>query len=341
MAVARTTTRVTPVTGEAARRRIRFVPAWTRPRKPEIGPIEKRRGRYGWLFISPWLVGFTLFYLTPMAASAFFSLLDFQLSTPDEATFVGLDNWRRALFNDPNVWRSWVVTLRFAVINLPLGLIVAFGFALLLNSEWLRARNLFRTLFYAPSVVPFIAATLIFSQVLNNQTGWVNRMISVLGVDATGIDGIRWFDDPTLIPVTYTFIGIWGVGNAILINLAGLQGVPTSLYESASIDGAGWWMRMRHITIPMISPVIFYNLVLGLVGLLQYFLQPFVLNGTTGYPEGATNFYMIYFYKQAFQFAQMGYGATLAWILFFVALVLTVVTFGTARHWVYYSAEQP
>ncbi len=313
--------------------------ATKRPKKEDLGPLERKMARYGWWFISPWLVGFLLFYLLPMAASAFFSTLDFQLSTPENASFIGAGNWERALFNDPSVWRSWVVTLRFAVINLPLGLAVSFGFALLLNSEFLRASSFFRTMFYAPAVVPFIAATLIFDQVLNSQTGWVNRIIALFGVDAVGVDGIRWFDNPTLIPVTFTFIGIWGVGNAILIFLAGLQGVPTSLYESAAIDGAGWWRRMFHITIPMISPVIFYNLVLGLVGLLQYFLQPFVLNGTSGYPQGATNFYMIYFYKQAFQFAQMGYGATLAWILFLVALVLTLITFGTARYWVYYSGD--
>lgn len=311
-----------------------------RRKRRERGPLERRRARVGLLFISPWLVGFLLFYLLPMVASAFFSTLSFQLATPDEAEFIGFGNWQRALFNDPNMWRAWIVTLRFAVINLPIGLAVAFAFAILLNSRYLVSRNIFRTLFYAPAVVPFIASTLIFSQILNSQTGWVNRMISVLGVDATGVDGVRWLDNPSLIPLTYTFIGIWGLGNAILINLAGLQGVPTVLYESASIDGAGWWRRMWHITIPMVSPVIFYNLVLGLVGLLQYFLQPFVLNGTSGYPQGATNFYMIYFYKQAFQFAQMGYGATLAWILFFVALLLTIITFGTARSWVYYSAEE-
>lgn len=317
------------------RRRVRVRKARTR----SLNPIDRRRARYGWLFISPWLIGFAAFYAMPMMASAFFSTLDFQLATPDEATFIGAANWQRALFNDPNVWQAWVVTLRFAAINVPLGLVVAFFIALLLNSEHLRAKNLFRTLFYAPSVVPFIAATLIFSQVLNSQTGWVNRIISVFGFDAVGIDGIRWLDDPTLIPLTFTMIGIWGIGNAILINLAGLQGVPTTLYEAAAIDGAGWWRRMWHITIPMISPVIFYNLVLGLVALLQYFLQPFVLFGTTGYPQGATNFYMVYFYKQAFAFAEMGYGATLAWILFLVALAVTIFTFGTARYWVHYTAE--
>ena len=170
------------------------------------------------------------------------------------------------------------------------------------------------------------------------QTGWANRMIEWFGIPAVGLDGIRWLDDPTLIPVTFTFIGIWGIGNAILINLAGLQGIPTALHEAAQIDGAGWWRRLRSISLPMLTPVIFYNLVLGVVALFQYFLPPFVLNGTTGYPEGATNFFMIYFYQQAFDFSQMGYGAALTWLLFFIGLALTVFLFGTQKYWVYYAA---
>jgi multiple sugar transport system permease protein len=307
---------------------------------PHAGRFNRRQARYGWLFISPWLIGFSLFYLLPMVASALFSTLDFQLATPEDASFIGLGNWRRALFNDPDVWRSWWVTFRFAAVNLPISLIVSLGLALLLNSEHLRARNVFRTLFYAPSVVPVIATTLIFSQVLNSQSGWVNRLISVFGIEATGIDGIRWLDDPALIPLTFTVIGIWGIGNAIVVNLAGLQGVPTTLYEQAAIDGCRWWRRLWHVTLPMMSPVIFYNLVLALVLLLQYFLQPFVLFGTTGYPEGASNWFMVNFYKQAFSFAEMGYGATLAWILFVLAVVVTLLTFGTARYWVYYAAER-
>lgn len=307
-------------------------------KRSERGPLERRRARWGWIFISPWIIGFLIFYIFPMLASLVFSGLDFQLSQPENASFIGFDNWIKA-FQDTEMWRAWVVTLRFAVVNLPLGLAVSFFFALLLNSEYLRARNVFRTLFYAPAVVPFVATTLIFSQILNANTGWVNRFISIFGYDAVGADGIRWFDNPTLIPVTFTLLGLWGIGNAILINLAGLQGVPTSLYESASLDGAGWWRRMWSITIPMVSPVIFFNLVLGLIGLLQYFLQPFVLFGTSGYPQGATNFFMVYLYKQAFAFAQMGYGATLAWLLFILALTLTLITFGTARYWVYYAAE--
>ena len=189
-------------------------------------------------------------------------------------------------------------------------------------------------------MVPAIAATLIWAQVLNPQTGWLNRMIAAVSpIEAVGINGLRWLDNPSLVYIAYTFIGIWGIGNMILINLASLQGVPTALYEAAELDGAGWWNKLWNITLPMVSPVIFYNLVLSVVGLLQYFLVPFMLNGGSGYPEGTTRFYMIYFYKQAFTFANMGYGSTLAWFMFIIALIITALLFGTARHWVYYAAE--
>jgi multiple sugar transport system permease protein len=134
--------------------------------------------------------------------------------------------------------------------------------------------------------------------------------------------------------------GLWGVGNAMIIFLAGLQGVPTELYEAAQIDGAGWFRRLFSITIPLITPVIFYQLVLGVIYSLQYFLAPFVLNQGTGFPEGKTRFFMVYFYKQSFTFFNMGYGATLAWLMFIIALVLTIVLFGTARYWVYYASEE-
>jgi multiple sugar transport system permease protein len=214
----------------------------------------------------------------------------------------------------------------------------AFFLAVLLNSLNLVGRNWFRTAFFAPSLVPFVASALIWGQVLNAQTGWVNRIIEWFGIPAVGLEGIRWLDEPALIPITYTFIGMWGIGNMILINLAGLQGIPTALHEAAQIDGAGWWRRLRSISLPMLTPVIFYNLVLGVVALFQYFLPPFVLQGTTGYPEGATSFFMIYFYQQAFDFSQMGYGAALAWLLFFVGLAITIFLFGTQKYWVYYAA---
>jgi multiple sugar transport system permease protein len=274
-----------------------------------------------------------------MIASLVFSVFDFTLSSPDTAAFVGTRNYQRMLFEDPSTWESLFVTFRFALISLPIGMIIAFSLAVLLNSKDLVGRNIFRTLFYAPTMVPGIAAILIWIQVLNPNTGWINRLLQVVGIQAIGTDGLRWLDDPNLIYIAYTFIGLWGIGNTVLIYLASLQGVPTELYEAANIDGASWWNRLLNITIPMVTPVIFYNLITSLVGLLQYFLVPWILNQGSGYPSGTTRFYMVEFYKQAFTFQNMGYGSALAWLLFVVALAITLFLFGTARYWVYYAGD--
>lgn len=300
---------------------------------------QRREARWGLFFISPWLIGFMLFYLLPMIASLGFSTLDFTLSKPEEARFIGLGNWQRVLFEDPQTWQALGVTLKFAVISLPIGMVTAFLLAVLLNSKYLYARNLFRTLFYAPTMVPLIASIIIWSQVLNPLTGWVNRGLDLVGIQATGISGVRWLDDPSLIYVAYTLIGLWGIGNALLINLAALQGVPTHLYEAAEIDGAGWLRRLWNITIPMVTPVIFYNLVISVVGLMQYFIVPWVLNRGDGYPEGTTRFMMIQFYQQAFAFQNMGYGATIAWFIFIVGLLITIFLFATGRYWIYYAGD--
>lgn len=303
--------------------------------------LEKREARIGLLFISPWLIGFILFYFLPMIASLVFSFMDFQLAAPDATRFVGLENWQRALTQDPNTWQSMAITLRFTLISLPISMLTAFLLAVLLNSKHLLAPAVFRTLFYAPTMIPTIAATLIWSKVLNPQSGWINRSIeAVTGLQVTGNNGWVWLTDPNLIYFAFTFIGLWGIGNAILINLAGLQNIPSELMEAAEIDGAGWWQRLWRIAVPLVSPVIFYNLILNVVGLLKYFLVPWVLNEAVGRSQEESKFFMIYFYKQAFTFANMGYGATLAWILFIVALLITLVLFATARYWVYYAGER-
>jgi multiple sugar transport system permease protein len=273
-----------------------------------------------------------------MIASLVFSVFDFTLSAPDEARFIGLANYQR-MFQDTGTWESLFVTFRFALVSLPIGMIIAFSLAVLLNSKNLIGRNVFRTLFYAPTMVPGIAAILIWTQVLNPNTGWINRLLEVFGIQAIGTDGLRWLDDPNLIYIAYTFIGLWGIGNTVLIYLASLQGVPTELYEAAEIDGATWWNRLLNITIPMVTPVIFYNLITSLVGLLQYFIVPWILNQGSGYPEGTTRFYMVEFYQQAFNFQKMGYGSALAWLLFVIALAITLFLFGTSRYWVYYAGD--
>ncbi|MCI0712121.1 MAG: sugar ABC transporter permease [Chloroflexi bacterium] len=313
--------------------------------KPGLGeyrsPSRRREARWGLLFITPWLIGFLIFYLAPMIISLVFSTYDFTLSAPDDARFIGLDNWKRMLFDDANTWDSLRVTFVFGAISLPIGMFSAFMLAVLLNSKHLMAPNLFRTLFYAPTMVPLIAGILIWSSVLNPQSGWINRLIEYLtGFEATNIStGPRWLDNPDLIYFAYTLIGLWGIGNAMLINLAGLQNIPTELHEAASIDGASWLRRLISITVPMMSPVIFYNLILSTVGLLQYFIVPWVLNLGSGYPEGTTRFYMIHFYNQAFKFQNMGYGATLAWLMFIIAMMITLFLFASSKFWVYYSGE--
>ena len=309
--------------------------------KKSSSKLQKTETRWGLLFLSPWIIGFFLFYVFPMIASFIFSLYDFNPAVPDQAKFIGFDNWVRALTTDPEVPLSFIRTIKFAMISLPIGLGFALYLAILLNSKNVIGKSLFRTLFYMPSMIPIVATVLIWNGVLNEQTGWINVFIEALtGIDATGTGGIRWLAEPGLVYYAYTMFGLWGVGGAMVIFIASLQGVPTELYEAAEIDGANWFHRLWKITIPLITPVIFYQLVLGVIGSLQYFLAPFVLNDGTGFPEGTTRFYMVYFYKQSFAFFNMGYGASLAWLMFIVALILTIVLFGTARYWVYYASEE-
>lgn len=282
------------------------------------------------------MIGFLAFTLAPMIASFVFTFLDFDLANPERTHVLGLANWRRMLFADPEVWLAYGRLFRLGVVLLPVLLVGSLTCALLLNSRHLVSKSLFRTLFFLPSMVPMVAAALIWNGVLNEYTGWINVFLERV----LRVDGLRWTNDPDLIYLTYTIIGLWGIGNPMIVFLAGLQGVPTELYDAATVDGAGWWHRLLHVTLPMISPMLLQQLVLAVIGLLQYFLVPYVLNGGIGTPQGATRFPMVWFYRQAFNFLNMGYGATLAWLIFAVAMVLTVVIFGTSTRWVYYAGER-
>lgn len=311
------------------------------PAKKGASKLARYKARWGLLFISPWIVGFLVFTLVPMIASFVFSLTEFNLARPELIKFIGFANWQRAITGDPDVAQGFFKTFQLAILLLPTGLGFALFLALLLNSTNVRGKALLRTMFYAPIMIPGVATTLIWLGVFNENTGWVNQMIqAVTGLQVVGQEGLRWLADPKLVYYAFTIIGFWGIGNNMLIMLAGLQNVPTELYEAAEIDGASWWRRLWKITLPLISPVLFYNLVLGVIGLMQYFLVPYVLNGGNGGPQGSTRFIMVWFYNQSFTFMNMGYGATLAWLIFLVAFILTVVLFGTQRYWVYYAAEE-
>ncbi|MCI0712139.1 MAG: sugar ABC transporter permease [Chloroflexi bacterium] len=298
--------------------------------------LEKQRQIWGWIFLSPWIFGFFVFTALPMVASLAFSFTDFDLNAADEINYVGLENYER-LFTDPNVDNALWATAKFATIALPLAIGLPVLLASLLNSRFLVGKAIFRTLFYMPYMVPLVSATYIWGGVLNTETGWINRFLEeIVGIP----NGPNWVYSTLWIYPALNIIGLWGIGNAMLFTLAAMQGVPTELYEAARVDGAGPFGQFRHITLPMISPIIFYNLILSVIGLFRYFEVPFILKEGSGDPGGATMFFNIHLYQTAFTFKEMGYGATLAWLLFVMAMGATILIFVTARYWVYYAAAE-
>lgn len=300
-----------------------------------LSPLARREAIWGYLFISPWLIGFLVFTLAPMVASLGFTFTNLSLAQEQPLQFVGLRNWTTML-GDQQVWDSLGVTFRFALLMLPVAMILPFLLALGLNSRSVKGAGAFRVLFFLPYVIPFVSGVLIWQGMLNLETGWVNGFLRFVGVE----EPPNWLNDTTFIYPALVFIGIWGIGSGIIVNLAGLRGIPSELYDAARIDGAGYWAQLRHVTLPMMSPVIFYTLVLGIVEVLQYFLVPLVINNGTGEPGGTTFFFNLYLYKTFFTYQNMAYGATLAWLLFLVTLVVSLVVFRSSRRWVYYAGER-
>jgi len=312
------------------------------PKLPTIGSIRKlqprakRDFRLGMGFISPWLLGFLAFTLIPMIATLIFTFVDLRITegVMNPMKFVGIQNYK-TMAGDPQTWKSMWITIRFGLIALPIGIFLPLGLALMMNNTNLKGVTVYRALFYMPYIVPFVAAVFLWGGMLNPETGWINKTLLAMGVENPPL----WANDVDWVYPAYVIMGIWGIGNAMLIMLAGLQGVPTELYDAAKVDGANSWKTFLNVTFPMISPVIFYNLTLSIVGLFQYFLVPLVVNQGTGRPGGATMFYNLHLYKTFFTFQNMSYGATLAWLLFVIILAVTLVLFWSAKYWVYYAGD--
>ena len=296
--------------------------------------ISQREARWGLIFLSPWIVGLLAFTAIPMLASLVLSLTNYNPIHPDQIRFIGLHNFA-LFFSDPNMLHAAGVTLRFTLISLPLSLVIPLGLAVLVNAKYMLGKNVFRALFYMPIMIPAVVGVMVWGGILNSDTGWLNRFLAWLG-----ITGPAWFQDENWVVPAIVIMGFWGVGNAMLIFLAGLQNVPTELYEAARVDGAGSVYTFFRITLPMISPVIFYNLTLALIGSFQVFVPGYIIGNGRGDPNGATMFYNMYLYKTAFDFQDMGYGTTLAWAMFVVVLILTVILFKTQRRWVYYAGGE-
>jgi multiple sugar transport system permease protein len=282
----------------------------------------------GLLFASPFVLGVLFFWLGPMLYSLYLVVHDWNLITPPR--YVGLRNVER-LLNDPLVNTSLTNTAFYTFVGVPLQLTVAFSLALMLNQA-IRGRSLYRTIFYMPAITPAVASAVVWVQILNPEFGVLNAILGWFGIGP-----IKWLFDPTYAKPAMILMSLWFVGPQMVVFLAGLQGVPQTLLEAASIDGANSWRRFWHVTVPIVSPVIFFNLIIGIIGSFQVFTQAFVM--TQGGPRDATLFFVLYIYRNAFQYFRMGYAATLAWVLFAIIVVFTAIQFLVARRWVYYAGK--
>ena len=289
-------------------------------------PLGRREALAGFLFVSPWLFALLVFHVYPIVAATYLSLSEYSVFTPPE--FVGTDNYVK-LWDDPTVWRAAGNSLFYALLSVPIGLAASLVLALLLNRP-VRGIGIHRTFFYMPAVVPPVAGTIVFLLLLEPRAGPLNTAI-----ETVGIDGPAWFQDPAFAKWGLIILSLWGVGAGTLIFLAGLQEIPESLLEAASIDGAGALRRFRHVTFPLLTPVILFNLVIGVIYSFQVFDAAMIVGGTSGVPAGSTLMYMVHIYRTAFGYFDMGYASAQAMVLFLVIVAVTGAIFGTTRRWVY------
>lgn len=300
--------------------------ATRRPRAGRSGLIRTER-RWGILLALPAVLGFVIFTIGPMIASFVFSLTEWVIGAPP--TFVGVGNYRK-LAQDELFWQSLGVTSYYTLAAVPLVIIVGFVVALLVNHGF-RGRSFWRTVYYLPTLVPAVASAVLWIWIFNPEFGLFNTVLSGAGLPTS-----NWiYSEESAVP-SLVIMNTWGFGNGMVIFLAGLQGVPRQLYEAVSIDGGGIWARFRHVTWAFMTPTIFYNLVTGIIGTFQVFNQAYVM--TQGGPNNATLFYIYYLYRTAFTESNMGYASALAWVLFLIVLVITVLLFRNARRWVYYES---
>ena len=279
----------------------------------------------GYLFISPWLIGFLVFLAGPIIASFVLSLTRYKPGLTPE--WVGLSNYTR-MFSDDLFYHSLRVTSVYTLLAVPVGLVTALGLAILLNQD-LRGQRIFRTIFYIPSLISGVAVALVFSWFFNARFGLINYFLSLFG-----ITGPNWLGDPSYTLPAFVLMSIWGVGGTVVIFIAALQGVPVSLYEAAQLDGANSWQRFWNVTLPLISPVLLFALITGVIGTFQTFAVSYIMTG--GGPANASLFYLLYLYRNAFSWFEMGYASALAWFLFLIILICTGILLRTSNNWVHY-----
>lgn len=291
--------------------------------------LLRREAMEGYLYIAPWLIGFLFLTLGPVVFSFIMSFSQWDMISSPK--MVGFSNYVTIATDDFRFRQSLKVTVLYAAFSVPLGVACSLALAMLLNLS-VRGMRVFRSIFYVPAILPGVAVAMVWLAVFRPQGGIFN---SILGW--FGLGPLPWLTSPDWALPSFIIMSLWGIGGGMIIYLAGLQSVPTQLYEAAEIDGAGRWARFRNVTLPMISPTIFFNLVMGIIGSFQVFTSSFVMTG--GGPAYSTLFYVLYLYQKAFNYLQMGYACALAWILFVIILTLTLIVFKTSARWVYYEAE--
>jgi multiple sugar transport system permease protein len=296
------------------------------------GSLSRREAILGYLYISPWLAGLLLFTAGPIVASAYLSLTEYRILLPP--SFVGLDNYSRAVGGgDPIFWTAVFNTTYYALLFVPLSVVGSLAAALLLNVG-MRGQAAFRTMFFVPSITPAVAAVLLWIWVLSPEFGPLNSLLR-----AVGIEGPGWLGSPAWSKPALILMSLWGAvgGSTMIIFLAGLQGIPREFYEAAEIDGANPWQGFVHVTLPLLSPALFFNLVVGMIAAFRVFTAAFVATG--GGPLYSTMFYMLHLFNNAFVFLHMGYASALAWLFVLLVLVLVVAQVRMATRWVYYEGE--
>ena len=299
------------------------------PVKRRVLSLSQRESIWAYILIGPWIVGFLIFTLGPMIASLIFSFTDYAINKP--LNFLGVANFIEMFIKDYRFWHSLRVTLTFAIFAIPLGLIFGLLLALLLNAK-VPGLSIWRTLYYTPSVVSGVAVAVLWMYLFNPRYGIINWLLSLFKISGPG-----WLASPDWALPALIIMSLWSVGGGMIIYLAGLQGIPTVLYEAAEIDGANSVQSFLSITLPLITPVLFYNLVTGIIGTFQIFTSVYVM--TAGGPAEATLFYNLYLYNNAFRYGRMGYASALAWVLFLIVMILTLLVFRSSSTWVYYEGE--
>ncbi|RLP91957.1 MULTISPECIES: carbohydrate ABC transporter permease [unclassified Micromonospora] len=298
-------------------------------------PLARREARWAYLFLAPWIVGFLVFYAGPMIASLWLSFTEYDVINPPEYT--GLDNYRE-LMSDPAVARSLGNTVYYTALHVPLVMVISLGLALLLKRVG-RLQGFFRTVFYLPVMTPAVAVGILFLLLLNTQDGLINRALGLVG-----IDGPSWTTDPGWVMPGIILMSLWSLGSTVIIYLAALQNVPRDLYEAASIDGAGPWARFRSVTLPMISGALFFTLIVNTIASLQMFTEVYTMyfgNRETQntFNSDAASFYVIHLFQEAFQFLHMGFASAMAWLLFVIILIITLIQVKLSNRFVYYEGE--